>query len=98
MTTFWQGWVPVDATEALLIAGATVNLVIGYLTVVMTMRVGDIGFVSPFRYTILIWALLIGVFVFGDRPGPVTLAGAALIVLSGVYTFHRETRRVRQPR
>ena len=98
VVTLWEGWEPLSGSATVRLGAAAVFVFVGYLFSVMTMRVGDIGFVSPFRYTILIWALLIGVFVFGDRPGPVTLAGAALIVLSGVYTFHRETRRVRQPR
>lgn len=96
--TIAEGWEPVSPSAALRLVAAAGFVFVGYLFSVMTMRVGDIGFVSPFRYTILIWALLLGVFVFGDAPGAVTLAGAALIVLSGVYTFHRETRRVRQPR
>ena len=45
---------------------AAVFLFIGYVFNVMTMRTGEIGFVAPFRYTILIWATGLGILVFGD--------------------------------
>ena len=79
----------------LLLAVAAVFLVIGYLFNVMAMRHGEIGFVSPFRYTILIWAILLGWMVFGDVPGPAMLIGSAIVVATGAYTFYRE-RQVRK--
>ena len=56
------------------------------------MRVGDISFVSGFRYTTLLWALLIGYLVFDEVPDAVTALGALLIVGSGLFTFWREHR------
>ena len=64
----------------------------------MVMRVGEIGFVAPFRYTMLIWALVLGWLVFGDWPKPMTLAGAALVAATGLYTLWREGRRAPMPR
>ena len=62
----------------------------------MAMRVGDISFTSPFRYTILIWAILLGFIVFGDIPDQWTILGSIIIVGSGVYTFYRERNLFRQ--
>ena len=59
------------------------------------MRVGEIGFVAPFRYTSLLWALVLGFLVFNDVPDIFMIVGATLVVLSGVYTFHRERVRSR---
>ena len=56
----------------------------------VTMRVGEIGFISPFRYTILIWAILLGIIVFGDIPDLLTIIGSVIVVLTGIYTFYRE--------
>jgi S-adenosylmethionine uptake transporter len=56
------------------------------------MRVGDISFTAPFRYTGLVWALILGFVVFGDWPGYWTLAGAAIVVGTGLFTLYRETR------
>jgi drug/metabolite transporter (DMT)-like permease len=83
-------WQPVPDAALLLLGAAAAFLVIGYLFNVMTMRKGEIGFVSPFRYTILIWAILLGMAVFGEVPNAMALAGAAVVVVTGVYTFYRE--------
>jgi drug/metabolite transporter (DMT)-like permease len=87
-----EGWQAVAAADALLITGAAVALIIGYLTVVMTMRVGDIGFVAPFRYTALLWAVILGWMIFGELPDRITLLGAALVVASGIFSFWRERK------
>ena len=54
------------------------------------MRVGEIGFVAPFRYTGIIWAILLGIAVFGEIPDFWTIAGTIIVVGMGLYTFHRE--------
>jgi drug/metabolite transporter (DMT)-like permease len=87
-----QGWTGVDLVAALQIIGATVALVIGYMTVVMVMRVGDIAVVAPFRYTSLIWALLFGWVFFGTLPDVWALFGAAIVVISGIYTLWHSAR------
>jgi S-adenosylmethionine uptake transporter len=60
------------------------------LFIVMAMRVGDVGVVAPFRYSALIWAILLGWLVFDDFPRGLTLLGAAIIVATGLYTYLRE--------
>jgi drug/metabolite transporter (DMT)-like permease len=52
----------------------------------------EASIVSPFRYTALVWAVIFGYLVWGDLPDAWLLAGAALVVASGLYIFHRETR------
>ena len=85
----------VSLKHALQIFGAAGFLIIGYLTVVMAMRVGDISVVAPFRYTSLIAAILLGWGAFGQFPDLWTLAGSAIVVATGIYTFYRERRRAR---
>lgn len=89
----WTGWQPVSLTDALWIAGATINLVIGYMTVVMMMRVGDIGFVAPFRYMALLWAILLGWLIFGTLPDGLTVLGGAIVVATGIFTLWRDRKR-----
>jgi len=86
----FQGWVPVAAPTGLLIGSAAIFVLLGYLFSVMVMRVGEVGFVAPFRYTSLIWALLLGWAVFGDWPDRVTMLGAGLVVGAGLFTLFRE--------
>ena len=61
-----------------------------YYFSVQTMRVGDVSFIAPFRYTGLIWALILGWLVFGDWPVPSTLAGASIVAATGLFTLYRE--------
>lgn len=63
-----------------------------YYSIVAAMRLGEISFVSPFRYSRILFALVIGISVFGERPDALTLIGAAIIVGSGLYTLWREQR------
>ena len=66
--------------------------VLAYYMIVAAMRVGEISFVTPFRYTRLVFALFFGVLIFGEQPDTITLIGSAIIVLSGIYTVWRERR------
>jgi S-adenosylmethionine uptake transporter len=77
------------------LALAAVCLVTGYHYSVDSMRFGEISIVSPFRYTALVWAILLGFAAFGDVPAPLTLVGAAIVVAAGVFTFWRERVRRR---
>ncbi len=84
------GWAPLDIRSTGLLVAAAVFLLFGYQFVIMSMRLGDISFVAPFRYTALIWSITLGIVMFGDVPDTAMIAGAAIIVLSGLYAFHRE--------
>ncbi|NVO26458.1 DMT family transporter [Donghicola sp. C2-DW-16] len=83
-------WSPMEFRDFAILLTATTCIVAGYAFSVMVMRVGDISFVAPFRYTGLIWALILGWLVFGDWPQPLTLLGSAIIVGSGIYMLYRE--------
>jgi drug/metabolite transporter (DMT)-like permease len=87
--------VPTPKVAALLVASIVVA-VLAYYAIVAAMRVGEISFVTPFRYTRLVFALIIGVLVFGEQPDLLTLIGSAIVVLSGIYTVLRERRLKRQ--
>ncbi|MDQ1847215.1 DMT family transporter [Gemmobacter fulvus] len=89
----FTGWAPVSLREALLILAASANLIVGYMSVVMVMRVGDIGFVAPFRYMALFWAILMGFLIFGSLPDGWTVIGAAIVVATGIFTLWRERHR-----
>ncbi|MDX3925361.1 MAG: DMT family transporter [Shinella sp.] len=87
------GWQPVEPSALARLAGAAGMLLVGYQTIVLAMRHGDISFIAPLRYTSLIWAIGIGVVAFGELPDLWTIIGVVIIVLSGLYTFYRENRR-----
>ncbi|WP_170438993.1 DMT family transporter [Ruegeria arenilitoris] len=66
--------------------------VLGYLGIVTAMRVGEASALTPFRYTRLLFSILAGMWMFGERPDLMTMIGASLIIGSGMYTFIRERR------
>lgn len=90
VVTVTQGWQPVTSMQGALIAAAGGALLFGYLFAVMVMRVGDIGFVAPFRYSALLWAIFLGWLFFNDLPDTITLLGAGLVVATGLFTLLRE--------
>lgn len=92
LLALFEPWVPVTAPTALTLSGSVAAILFAYLLSVMAVRVGDMGFVAPFRYTGLVWALVLGLVVFGDFPGPLTLAGSALVIAAGLFTYLRERR------
>ncbi|MEM6638194.1 MAG: DMT family transporter [Pseudomonadota bacterium] len=86
-------WVPPSTSSVVLLAAATLLVIVAYQLSVMAMRVGDIAFVSPFRYSAILFALAIGIGLFGERPDAVTLAGVFTVVAAGLYSFWRERQR-----
>lgn len=78
------------AGPALALALATAVGVAAYYWLTGAMRVGEVSVVTPFRYTRLIFALILAVTLLGERPDALTLAGAAIVVGSGVYTLLRQ--------
>jgi drug/metabolite transporter (DMT)-like permease len=86
------GWQPVSGEALGRLAAASVLLLVGYQTIVIAMRTGEISFIAPFRYTSLIWAIAIGVLFFGEVPDFWMTVGVLIIVSSGLYTFYRENR------
>ena len=86
------GWQELTGSQTLRVLGAGAFLIVGYLCAVTAMRFGDIGVVAPFRYTSLLWAILLGFAAFGNLPDGWTLLGAAIVVGSGIYTLLRERK------
>ena len=85
-----EGWAPVSRLAALQLAGSAVFVMLGYFLSIMVMRVGEIGFVAPFRYTSLVVAIILGYVIFGEWPDALTLIGAGIVVATGLFTLYRE--------
>lgn len=87
-----QPWVavPLQVWPLLILSGVLVN--VGYICIVRVMRVGDVAFTTSFRYSSLIWALLMGWLIWGFFPDAITLAGAALVVGSGIFSLLRNAK------
>ena len=83
-------WAEINFVSWSLIIAAAAAVTVATLLSVLAMRTGDIGFVSPFRYTSLIGAIGLGILLFGEWPDGVTLLGAAIIAFAGIYSLYRE--------
>ncbi|MFV0515633.1 MAG: DMT family transporter [Jhaorihella sp.] len=81
-----------DARQWAMLAGAVGLGTLAYYAIVAAMRVGEVSFVTPFRYSRMIFALIVGMAVFGERPDLPMLVGSAIIVGSGIYTVWRERK------
>ena len=79
------------------IAAATLFGVLAYSALTGAMRLGEVSAIAPFRYTRLVFAMIIGVLIFGERPDTWTLIGSAIVVGSGLYTVLRQQRKVSAP-
>jgi drug/metabolite transporter (DMT)-like permease len=84
------GWTPMSGASLGLLATAAVLLLVGYHFIISAMRTGDISFIAPFRYTALLWAIVLGFAVFGDIPDGPMILGATIVVGSGLYALYRE--------
>lgn len=83
----WQ-WPSPEALFAL--AGASIALLGAQYWIIFAMRTGDIAVVAPFRYSIILWAIVSGFMVWGEVPDFATWTGIAIVTAAGLYTFLRE--------
>ncbi|GHD48411.1 membrane protein [Thalassobaculum fulvum] len=92
------GWVVPDWPEIGLFAVTAVLVGVAQGLMIESLRHGEVGLVGPFKYTSLVWAVLLGALVWGDLPGPWTWAGSAIVIASGLYIWRREASLARRPR
>jgi drug/metabolite transporter (DMT)-like permease len=91
----WR-WPSPAALLALL--GASAALLGAQYWIILAMRTGDIAVVAPFRYSIILWAIVAGFLVWQEIPDLATWVGIAVVTAAGLYTFLREHRLARAAR
>lgn len=87
---FTEDWVMPHYIEWLQLAAAALFLSVGYFLIIAAMRIDEMSVTAPFRYVVVVFAIAIGFFIWGDVPDWLTLLGTAIIVGTGLYTFYRE--------
>lgn len=85
-------WEPISAVQYGMFAINGLVLGGAYFFLVEALRLAQASVVSPYKYATLVWAILIGVVVWGDLPDSGMFVGAFLVVASGLYILHRELR------
>jgi drug/metabolite transporter (DMT)-like permease len=93
-----QKIVSLDKNQIYFVLGGIIFGVIGYYCIVASTRIGEAGVVTPFRYSRLLFAIIIGFLFFNERPDFLTLLGASIVIMTGIYTVLRERYLARRSR
>jgi len=89
---FTAPWRVPNAQQVVFLALAILPTIAAYYAITAAMRIGDISVVTPFRYTRLLFGVLLGITLFGEIIDIWMIAGGTLVVASGVYTVLRERK------
>ncbi len=89
---FFGDFIALTNIQWLIVFMITIFGCFSYFMLVLATRKGDISVISPFRYSRLIFAILLAMMVLGERPDKITLLGAIIIVGAGYYTIWRERK------
>jgi drug/metabolite transporter (DMT)-like permease len=84
------GWVTPTPGSLVLFAAAGLISVCALLCVNRSLKLAPASVVVPYQYSMIVWAVIFGILVFGDVPRPATIVGAAIIIGAGLYIFLRE--------
>lgn len=87
------GWVTPSARDFSLLALLGLVAMFAHILVNRSLKLAPASLVVPYQYTFILWAMVFGYFVFGDVPGAPLVAGAAIIVVAGIFIFRREHAR-----
>ena len=83
----WDGkpFVSLQAQQFIMLAAALLAGVFAYTALMMAMRTGSIGAVTPYRYSRLLFGISIGVIVFGEQLDAPMLLGCAIVIGAGLF-------------
>ncbi len=91
--TIFLGWkIPVNWGDAALMIGSGILGGVGQILMTASFKHADASVIAPFDYMSLLWALVIGYFLFGDVPAAQVMLGAALVIAAGLFVIWRERR------
>lgn len=92
----YQGFQDVALWQFGLLCTAALLLASGYMFMVSTLRLGELSGTAPFRYSNVVFAIVLGMVFFGEFPDAISYAGMALIIAAGLYAAHREAKLARK--
>lgn len=85
-----QSWVVPEAEQIRTLGLASVFLFFGYQFIILAMRIGEVAYVVPYRYTSLLFSIVLGYIVFAEVPDKYTILGSAIVISMGLFTLYRE--------
>ena len=82
---------PLNTQNTLFILSAAFFIIFGYYTAVLVMRGGEISFISPFRYSAILFALILGLVFFDEKPDITAFLGIVVVMLAGIVLMMRNS-------
>ncbi len=86
------GWVAPGTFDTLLMFLVGITAMACFASITLALARAPASVLAPFQYTSIVWAMLLGWMIWGDVPTPALIIGNVIIVASGLYIFHRESR------
>ena len=80
---------PLNLQNSFFIVAAAFFIIFGYYTAILVMRSGEISFISPFRYTAVLFALMLGFVFFDEQPDGIAFLGMTIVIISGIALMIR---------
>lgn len=90
-----DGWQPLTQNDWVIVILMSVLSVAAFYSVTASVRMGEISFVTPFRYSRIVFAMAFGFFVFAEPIDSLTMLGITIVIASGLYSMWRENLRKR---
>ena len=91
----FETWVMPSASSFGLLFIAAFFVTLGNVYVIKAYRTASVAILSPFRYSVIFFAVVLGFVAFGEIPDWLTISGSSLIIAAGLYTIYHERRRIR---
>jgi drug/metabolite transporter (DMT)-like permease len=84
------GWLAPSVNDYLLMSLLGIIAVIALMCVNRSLKLAPASVVVPYQYTLIVWAVLLGWLVFGDKPSMAVIIGSTIIIAAGLFIFFRE--------
>ncbi len=91
-----ETWAWPSGREIGIVLAGSLFLIAGYVFLIRSLRTGDLAAVNPFRYSAILWAIVVGWVLWGELPGEIPAMGIVIVVAAGLYTLHRERLRTEE--
>ncbi|MEL6299283.1 MAG: DMT family transporter [Pseudomonadota bacterium] len=85
-----ETWLMPELWHVAMLGAAALLVCTGYYALIEAWRTGEVSATAPFRYSVVLWAIVFGFLFLGEVPSAMTLVGAGIVMAAGIYTFVRE--------
>ncbi len=83
-------WSPMSSLDLVAMLGLGIVAASAHMLITRSLKLAPASLLAPLQYSLLLWAILLGYLFFGDLPDRQVLIGSAVIVLAGLFIFHRK--------